>query len=86
MAPEPRVPIKSGAKPSLVRKLIKQTGFFRKKIVKHERVAVANNQQRAVGIGSYCRAGFFVADRSNGDLFRPELLSIGLRQDRQDRL
>src|SRR5439155_8223839 len=60
----------------LVRKLIKQTGFFRKKIVEHERVAVAYDQQWAVRIGIYCRARFFVADRSDRDFFRLGLLCI----------
>src|SRR5206468_525669 len=34
------------------------------------------NQQWAVGIGSYCCARFFVADRSNCDLFWLDLLCI----------
>ena len=44
--------------------------------MKHERVAVANDQQGAIRIGSCCRARFFVADRSNRDFFRLELLCI----------
>ena len=64
-------------KAGLVRDLIEQTGFLRKKIVEHERVAVANDQQRAVRIRIYCRARFLVADRSDRDFFRLDLFCIG---------
>jgi hypothetical protein len=57
--------------------LIKQTGFLRKKIMKHEGVAVANEQQWAVWIGRYCGARSFVADRPDRDFFRLRLLHIG---------
>ena len=44
VAPDPRVPIKSGAKPELLRELIDEPRALREKIVEDERVAVAEKQ------------------------------------------
>ena len=40
-------------------------------------MAVAHNQQRTVRIGIYCRARFFIADRSDREFFRLDLFCGG---------
>src|SRR5207253_3961787 len=69
-----------GSESEFLRELIQQTGVLREKIVKDERVTVAEKKHRAVCIRLDRGTGPFFTDDADRNFFRSRLLSVVSQQ------